>query len=89
MTITGERAKQIDEYFDRFGYTVNRNANLVQAIKCRKYWNYVKTAECNIKADIPDEDLAEIKIIFNEGITFWKDANYFYKYNEGANNING
>lgn len=86
MTITGERAKQIDEYFDRFGYTVNRNANLVQAIKCRKYWNYVKTAECNIKADIPDEDLAEIKTIFNEGITFWKDANYFYKYNEGANN---
>lgn len=89
MTITGERAKQIDEYFDRFGYTVNRNANLVQAIKCRKYWNYVKTAECNIKADIPDEDLTEIKTIFNEGITFWKDANYFYKYNEGANNING
>ena len=89
MTITGERAKQIDEYFDRFGYTVNRNANLVQAIKCRKYWNYVKTAECNIKADIPDEDLAEIKTIFNDGITFWKDANYFYKYNEGANNING
>ena len=35
MTITGERAKQIDEYFDRFGYRVNRNANIVQAIKMR------------------------------------------------------
>lgn len=35
MTITGERAKQIDEYFDRFGYRVNRNANIVQAIKTR------------------------------------------------------
>jgi hypothetical protein len=86
MTITGERAKQIDEYFDRFGYIVNNNANLVQAIKCRNKWNYVKTAECNIKADIPDEDLSEIKTIFNEGITFWKDASYFYKYNLGSSN---
>ncbi len=86
MTVTGERAKQIDEYFDRFGYKVNRNANLVQAITSRSKWNYIKTAECNIKASIPDEALEEIKAIFNNGVTYWKNASEMYRYDLGGSN---
>lgn len=86
LTITGERARQIDAYFDRFGYTVNNYANLVQAITSRSKWNYVKTADCKIKGNIPNEDLLEIESIFNEGITFWKNANEIYRYDLGGQN---
>ena len=87
QTITGERAKQIDEYFDRFGYTVNKTDNLVQAITSRSKWNYVKTAECNISANIPDDDKAAIYNIFNSGVTFWKTPSQIYRYDLGSQNI--
>ena len=87
MGISGERAKQIDEYFDRFGYKVNKNANIYQAITSRNKWNYVKTVECNIKADIPDENLNEIKAMFNNGITIWKNPSEIYRYDLGAENV--
>ena len=86
QTITGERAKQIDEYFDRFGYTVNKTDNLVQAITSRSKWNYVKTAECNISANIPDDDKAAIYNIFNSGVTFWKNPSQIYRYDLGSQN---
>ena len=86
QTITGERAKQIDEYFDRFGYTVNKTDNLVQAITSRSKWNYVKTAECNISANIPDDDKAAIYDIFNSGVTFWKNPSQIYRYDLGSQN---
>ena len=86
QTITGERAKQIDEYFDRFGYTVNKTDNLVQAITSRSKWNYVKTAECNISANIPDDDKAAIYNIFNSGVTFWKIPSQIYRYDLGSQN---
>ena len=87
QTITGERAKQIDEYFDRFGYTVNKTDNLVQAITSRSKWNYVKTAECNISANIPDDDKAAIYNIFNSGVTFWKNPSQIYRYDLGSQNV--
>lgn len=87
FTITGERAKQIDEYFDRFGYTVNVNRNIVQAITSRSIWNYVKTADCVLNApNVPDEDLMEIKALFNEGITIWKNPSTIYRYDLGSSN---
>ena len=87
LTITGERAKQIDAYFDRFGYTVNNYANIVQAITSRSKWNYIKTADCHINANIPDEDLVQIEELFNNGITFWKNPNEVYRYDLGGSNV--
>ena len=87
MGISGERAKQIDEYFDRFGYAVNKNDNLYQAITSRNKWNYIKTVHCVLKADIPDENLNEIKSMFNNGITIWKNPNEIYRYDLGAENV--
>ena len=87
LTITGERAKQIDSYFDRFGYTVNSYDNIVQAITSRSKWNYIKTADCHINANIPDEDLVQIEELFNNGITFWKNPNEVYRYDLGGSNV--
>ena len=87
MGISGERAKQIDEYFDRFGYAVNKNANLYQAITSRSKWNYVKTVDCVLKGDIPDENMSEIKAMFNNGITIWKNPDEIYRYDLGAQNV--
>ena len=87
LTITGERAKQIDAYFDRFGYTVNEYKNIVQAITSRSKWNYIKTADCHINANIPDEDLVQIEELFNNGITFWKNPNEVYRYDLGGSNV--
>ena len=87
LTITGERAKQIDSYFDRFGYTVNSYANIVQAITSRSKWNYIKTADCHINANIPDEDLVQIEELFNSGITFWKNPSEVYRYDLGGSNV--
>lgn len=87
LTITGERAKQIDSYFDRFGYTVNNYANIVQAITSRSKWNYIKTADCHINANIPDEDLVQIEELFNSGITFWKNPSEVYRYDLGGSNV--
>ena len=87
MGISGERAKQIDEYFDRFGYAVNKNANLYQAITSRSKWNYVKTVDCVLKGDIPDENMSEIKAMFNNGITIWKNPEEIYRYDLGAQNV--
>lgn len=87
LTITGERAKQIDAYFDRFGYTVNNYDNIVQAITSRSKWNYIKTADCHINANIPDEDLVQIEELFNNGITFWKNPSEVYRYDLGGSNV--
>lgn len=79
MTIKAEYARIIDDFFNMFGYKVN----IVKApqITGRRYWNYVKTMDCNIEGDIPQEDLQIIRNMFNKGCTFWHDANNMYNYN--------
>lgn len=80
MTIKAEYAKVIDDYFSMFGYKVNEVK--VPNIAGRKYWNFVKTINCYIEADIPQEDLEEIKSMFNKGITFWHDTSKFMDYSQ-------
>ena len=50
-------------------------------IKTRKYWNFIKTINCNFDGDIPQSDLKIIKTIFDKGITFWHSPENIYKYN--------
>lgn len=79
MCIRAEYAQIIDNYFDMFGYKVN----LVKApnITGRRYWNYVKTIDCNVDGDIPQEDLQVIRKMFDKGCTFWHGASNMYNYN--------
>ena len=78
MSVRNEIAKVIDEYFDKYGYKVNRVKT--PNITGRRNWNYVKTIDCDFTGEIPQEDLDKIKAIFNRGITFWHNANNFLNY---------
>ena len=82
MSIKAEYARCIDEYFSQFGYATNRVKT--PNVTGRKNWNYVKTVGCYLNGDIPQEDMAEIKAMFDKGITFWHDPLYFGNY--GADN---
>ena len=80
MSIKAEYARCIDDYFSHFGYATNRikRPNLTG----RRNWNYVKTISCYIEADIPQDDLSEIKSMFDKGITIWHNPLYFGDYSQ-------
>lgn len=80
ISIKREYAKIIDNFFNMYGYKVNDVK--IPNITGRTYWNYVKTIDCNIEGEIPQEDMQEIKDIFNNGVTFWHDASKFLDYSQ-------
>lgn len=80
MSVRAEVARCIDEYFSMFGYKVNRVKT--PNVTGRTNWNYVKTVGCYIDADIPQEDLQEIKNLFDKGITFWHNPTTFRDYSQ-------
>lgn len=79
MSIRPEKARIIDDYFDRYGYVCGRlkipNRNV------RPHWTYTKTQAVNITGNIPTNDLDKIKSIYNNGITFWRNGYEVGLYN--------
>lgn len=71
-TITPEVAKTIDDYFDRFGYSVHRNKTPNRNV--RPHWTYTKTSGCTITGSVPSDDMKKICSIYDKGITFWKNG---------------
>lgn len=67
--ITNEYINKLEGFFNMYGYKVNEVK--IPNIKTRRYWNYVQTENCIIRGYINNEDLQEIKDIFDNGITFW------------------
>ena len=65
-------AKIIDDFFDVFGYAVNRK--MIPPIHNRQSWTYVKTANAEITGNAPADVLGKIASIFNNGITFWSSG---------------
>ena len=84
MSIKGEMAKAIDDYFTMYGYKVN--SLKIPNITGRTNWNYVKTIGANIEGNIPENDINELKSLFNNGITLWHKTNYYLDYSQ-SNNI--
>ena len=78
MNIKPEYARIIDEYFDMFGYKVNRVKTPNKAHRSR-YW-YTKTIDVNIDGAIPNKDMQVIKNCYNNGITFWRNASEIQNY---------
>lgn len=66
-------AKKIDEFFSRYGYTVNRVG--VPNITSRPAFNFLRCTEAHIEGSIPNEDLLEIKAVLEHGVTFWHNHN--------------
>lgn len=80
MSVRAEIAKVADDYFSMFGYKVNTVK--IPNVTGRANWNYVKTVGCYIDADIPQEDLQEIKSMFDKGVTFWHNPATFCDYSQ-------
>ena len=70
--ITGEFARIIDDFFTKYGYSVNKVA--VPNINARPHFTYIKTVDCLCVGNVPANSLRNIENIFNNGITFWKNA---------------
>ena len=82
-TVTEEYQQTLTDYFKMFGYKVNRVK--LPNLHTRQSWNYVKTVDCTIIGNIPQDDLNSIKEMFNRGITLWHNrdvGNYGLNNNE-------
>ena len=67
--VRAEIAKQIDDYFTMYGYTVSeiKMPNLTG----RQSWNYVKTNGASVVGKVPANVLKRINSLFDRGLTFW------------------
>ena len=59
MSIREERAKGIDQFFEMYGYRINRLGEI--QTNTRSNWNYIKTIDINILGDIPQNDMQKLK----------------------------
>ena len=76
---------KIDDYFTKFGYRVNSTG--VPNLHTRKYWNFLKLDQPSVTGNMPVGDMAAIKQILSNGITFWHTTdvgNYDLNNNEGV-----
>jgi hypothetical protein len=67
--IKPEYQAKLADFFWAYGYAVNELK--IPNLHTRQNWNYVQTLNCRILADINNEDLEEVKSIYNSGITLW------------------
>ena len=78
MSIKSEYAQICDNYFDVFGYQVNRLK--VPNTNHRQNWWYTKTINANIIGNVPNDEMNKIKGAYNNGLTFWKNPSNFLNY---------
>lgn len=87
----------IDNFFDMYGYTIHKHQNPLKYIytyengaynknkPLRRYWQYIKTENVNMKCAAPSDYENKLKSIFNSGVTIWNDYDEFGDYS----NTNG
>lgn len=71
MSIKDEYARIIDDYFHKYGYKTNKVKTPNKAHRST-FW-YTKTIDVCINGDVPANDMAKFKDIYNKGVTFWRD----------------
>jgi len=67
--ITAEYRKKLSGFFKMYGYKVNELK--MPNFKTRQHWNYVQTVGMNLTGNIPADDIATLKNMFNNGVTLW------------------
>ena len=70
-SIRQEWRNRLDNYFDMYGYKVNRVGR--PHITLRPRYNYIKCSSVNIYGAIPSDHLQQIRAMFLNGVTFWQD----------------
>jgi hypothetical protein len=71
--VTKDFAIVIDNFFSMYGYATNKVKQ--PNISSRPHWNYVKTLGCVVVGRAPSDDIKKMCSIYDNGITFWKNAN--------------
>lgn len=73
VTIKPEYARIIDEYFDRFGYKVNRTK--VPNLQGRQHWSYIQigAGEQIGYGSVPSAFMEVINNVCQKGVTIWKN----------------
>ena len=75
LQITDEYKQMLGDYFAMYGYKQNKVMFLHNHLRTRHYYNYIKTAGCNVKGTgVPKAHLEAIKSIFDQGVTLWHVA---------------
>lgn len=69
--VKDEYAAIIDDYFTRYGYAIHKNG--VPNFHARSRFTYIKTVDCTIDGNLPNEYSRKFVNILNNGITFWAD----------------
>lgn len=67
--------RSLAEFFAQFGYSINRYDIVDNYMRVRSKFNYIKTQGANIKGNIPNKWRNSLNLIFDNGITFWRDKN--------------
>jgi hypothetical protein len=67
--ITPEYRKRLTDYFNMYGY--KKNEVKIPNFHTRQNWNYVQTTSCIIRGNFNNNDLDELKAVFDNGITLW------------------
>lgn len=77
--IKAEYARTIDQFFDMYGYKVNRVKR--PQMEGRPAWNYIKCKNVALTGKIPVEAEMLIKSVIESGVTFWKTTFHNYSAN--------
>lgn len=77
--IRAEYARTIDQFFDMYGYKVNRVKR--PQMEGRPAWNYIKCKNVALTGKIPVEAEMLIKSVIESGVTFWKTSFHNYSAN--------
>ena len=67
--IKPEYQAMLSDFFNLYGYKVNRVKK--PNFHTRRHWNYVQTKNCIILGNFNNDDLIELKSVFDNGITLW------------------
>lgn len=71
--IRAEMAMIIDNYWNTYGYPTRRVKIPNRVI--RPHWNYVKTVNVSLTGSVPADDMARLRQIYDNGVTFWRNGN--------------
>lgn len=63
-------AEAIDSYFTMYGYQTNKLK--MPNFNARLKFNYIQTKGINLIGGVPNDDMAKLKQIFDNGITLWR-----------------
>lgn len=77
--IKAEYARTIDQFFDMYGYKVNRVKR--PQMEGRPAWNYIKCKNVALTGKIPADAEMLIKRVIESGVTFWKTTFHNYSAN--------